>query len=223
VSIDDKSSTASVNIRLNRLWTDDRAKLNSRRPSKEGLLQNNSDMKKKYSMTKFDESLIDPIGDRALEPESYTKRPPYKKITPERELTPPNGLRGPDEIIKAHLSTHLKWQPSKSPVVDLDHRWPLPTAGTSTPSWQRDSYKRGEGMDRLLDRASNEEEDTTSDLKIDQTARVKVNWRENPSATPRRGRVRQLLNQLENGLPLEEAEFEKEIPVYSNIDSSFSL
>jgi hypothetical protein len=50
-------------------------------------------------------------------------------------------------------------------------------------------------------------------------ARVRVNWREDPSATPKRGRVRQLLNQLENGIPLHETLSKEKIPFYSSINT----
>lgn len=48
---------------------------------------------------------------------------------------------------------------------------------------------------------------------------VRVNWREDPSATPKRGRVRQLLNQLENGIPLHETLSKEKIPFYSSINT----
>jgi hypothetical protein len=90
--------------------------------------------------------------------------------------------------------------------------------------WRKSSYTDIKGTEGLFEEPVNGEDDNNNAsnhaLFDSEEARVRVNWREDPSATPKRGRVRQLLNQLENGIPLDETLSEKKIPFYSSINTS---
>jgi hypothetical protein len=67
-----------------------------------------------------------------------------------------------------------------------------------------------------------DKEPSLDDISTDAASRVKVHWYENPTATPRRGHVRELLKHLEKGIPMDGSEFDRNIPVYSTLDKSTS-
>ncbi|CAO3690830.1 unnamed protein product [Umbelopsis ramanniana] len=222
ISFDDASSAASVNSSFRRLWTDDRPTLNRNRiiakefsPRHIEVTTDKAEAVSDTVPTTYDE--YPPIND------DNKPRLPLKEITPERELTPPLNFRRPTGRFESPRSIDYTRTPTHSRLKTDEALSTKPSTNDNTQRlWRKSSYTEIKSTEASINEPVKEEEDiddTSIHALLGPEARVRVSWREDPSATPKRGRVRQLLNQLENGIPLHETLSKEKIPFYSSIDT----
>ncbi|KAJ2963818.1 hypothetical protein NQZ79_g1250 [Umbelopsis isabellina] len=216
ISIDEKSSTSSINSSFNRLWNDDKSYFNRQQqlPTRPSYMRQQLqpdwqgiNSSKSLASTKSNSNVSDR---QKLQPE-------LKEITPERELTPPsydskyNEMPEPESYLDKRLL---------EPVDDVKRYPNISNSQIATPlitSPNRTNLSGGRIMHNVDQKIKEEEEESNlSDTSTGSISRVKVHWYEDPAATPRRGHVRQLLKHLEKGLPMDGSEFDHNIPVYSS-------
>ncbi|KAG2186597.1 hypothetical protein INT44_002821 [Umbelopsis vinacea] len=221
LSFDDASSAASVNSSFRRLWTDDRPTLNRNRITTKEFTPRLTDIKPDKS-----EPVSDPLppsyGEYLPINDDNKSRLPLKEITPERDLTPPLSFRRPTGRFESPVAVSHTRTPTHT-RLSADEAFPITndTKDNGLRIWRKSSYTDIKGKEALINEpvlGVYDNHNASSHALFD--SEVTVNWREDPSATPKRGRVRQLLNQLENGIPLDETSSKEKIPFYSSINTS---
>ncbi|KAI8582704.1 hypothetical protein K450DRAFT_137967 [Umbelopsis ramanniana AG] len=223
ISFDDASSAASVNSSFRRLWTDDRPTLTRNRITAKEFTPRHTDVKAVISEAVSD-TLPPSYGEYLPINDDNKSQLPLKDITPERELTPPLNFRRPTGRFESPVTIRNTRTPTHS-RLRTDETLPITnnTKDNSLRIWRKSSYTNIKGKEAVINEPVNEAGDNhyaSSHALFGSEARVTVNWREDPSATPKRGRVRQLLSQIENGIPLDETLNKEKIPFYSSINTS---
>jgi hypothetical protein len=223
ISIDEKSSTSSMNSSFNRLWNDNKSYFNRQQQ----LPKRPSYARQKLQPDWQEATLNKPIlSTKSNKNVNYRQKRQLglKDITPERELTPPSYDSKYYELPEPRSFMEKEFL---EPAEDFK-RYPNSSNPQNTTAWISSTvqFNRCEGSKLLhnVDGKIKEEdkEPSLDDISTDAASRVKVHWYENPTATPRRGHVRELLKHLEKGIPMDGSEFDRNIPVYSTLDKSTS-